>query len=337
MRRWGKKMTDKRSRETAKISGWVLTALLTAFSAPLFAQEYPNRPLKMIIPWPAGQATDLAGRVVAQELSKELGQPVVAENKAGAGGTIGTDMGAKASPDGYTLTMGSSGPFTIVPLFQKTPYDPEKDFTPVAMVGLSPYNLVTAADFPAKNAAEFVALLKANPGKYTFASSGSGATAHLIAESFNAASGIKAVHVPYKGSVPALTDVAGGQVTYSIETAASTMPFIRNGRLKGYGVSLKDGSTVTPGQEPLAKVANIPGFDLGAWVGVLLPAGTPQPVIDRLSAAIAKIMKLPEVQKQFDTIAVQVDYRNQENFKKYLKSISQEFATVIKTNDIKVE
>lgn len=330
-------MTDKRSRETAKISGWVLTALLTAFSAPLFAQEYPNRPLKMIIPWPAGQATDLAGRVVAQELSKELGQPVVAENKAGAGGTIGTDMGAKASPDGYTLTMGSSGPFTIVPLFQKTPYDPEKDFTPVAMVGLSPYNLVTAADFPAKNAAEFVALLKANPGKYTFASSGSGATAHLIAESFNAASGIKAVHVPYKGSVPALTDVAGGQVTYSIETAASTMPFIRNGRLKGYGVSLKDGSTVTPGQEPLAKVANIPGFDLGAWVGVLLPAGTPQPVIDRLSAAIAKIMKLPEVQKQFDTIAVQVDYRNQENFKKYLKSISQEFATVIKTNDIKVE
>jgi tripartite-type tricarboxylate transporter receptor subunit TctC len=330
-------MTDKRSRETAKISGWVLTALLTAFSAPLFAQEYPNRPLKMIIPWPAGQATDLAGRVVAQELSKELGQPVVAENKAGAGGTIGTDMGAKASPDGYTLTMGSSGPFTIVPLFQKTPYDAEKDFTPVAMVGLSPYNLVTAADFPAKNAAEFVALLKANPGKYTFASSGSGATAHLIAESFNAASGIKAVHVPYKGSVPALTDVAGGQVTYSIETAASTMPFIRNGRLKGYGVSLKDGSTVTPGQEPLAKVANIPGFDLGAWVGVLVPAGTPQPVIDRLSAAIAKIMKLPEVQKQFDTIAVQVDYRNQENFKKYLKSISQEFATVIKTNDIKVE
>jgi tripartite-type tricarboxylate transporter receptor subunit TctC len=159
----------------------------------------------------------------------------------------------------------------------------------------------------------------------------------LIAESFNAASGIKAVHVPYKGSVPALTDVAGGQVTYSIETAASTMPFIRNGRLKGYGVSLKDGSTVTPGQEPLAKVANIPGFDLGAWVGVLVPAGTPQPVIDRLSAAIAKIMKLPEVQKQFDTIAVQVDYRNQENFKKYLKSISQEFATVIKTNDIKVE
>jgi tripartite-type tricarboxylate transporter receptor subunit TctC len=246
-------------------------------------------------------------------------------------------MGAKASPDGYTLTMGSSGPFTIVPLFQKTPYDAEKDFTPVAMVGLSPYNLVTTADFPAKNAAEFVALLKANPGKYTFASSGSGATAHLIAESFNAASGIKAVHVPYKGSVPALTDVAGGQVTYSIETAASTMPFIRNGRLKGYGVSLKDGSTVTPGQEPLAKVANIPGFDLGAWVGVLVPAGTPQPVIDRLSAAIAKIMKLPEVQKQFDTIAVQVDYRNQENFKKYLKSISQEFATVIKTNDIKVE
>jgi len=291
----------------------------------------------MIVAWPAGQATDLGGRVVAQELSKELGQPVVVENKAGAGGAIGTDLTAKATPDGYTITMASSGPVTVVPLFQKTPYDPDKDLIPVAMVGLSPYNLVTAPDFPAKNAAEFVALVKANPGKYTFATSGAGATAHLITESFNAATGLKSVHVPYKGSSPALTDVASGQVNYAIETAAATMPFIRNGRLKGYGVSLKNGSTVTPGQIPLATGANIPDFDLGAWMGIMVPKGTPQPVIERLSTAIAKVMKLPEVQKQFDTIAVQVDYRDQAEFRKYLKSISQEFAAVIKANDIKVE
>ncbi len=319
-------------------AGLALISLNLTSVPTSFAQgAYPNHPIKLIVPWPPGQATDLAGRVVAQELSKELGQSVVVENKAGAGGTIGTDMVAKAAPDGYTVLMASSGPVTVSPLLQQLPYNSQRDLAPIAMVGLSPYVLATAPNFPAKDIREFVALVKANPGTYTFASSGTGATAHLIAESFNGALGLKSVHVPYKGSSPALTDVSSGQVSYSVETAAATMPFVRSGRLKGYGVSLAKGSTVTPGMEPIAKTAGIPGFDLGAWLGVMVPAGTPAPIVNRLSTAVAKIMALPEVIQAFNTIAVEVDYRNANDFKSYLSAISTEFSQVIKANNIKLD
>src|SRR4051812_87014 len=167
-----------------------------------FAQQYPVRPIRMIVPWPPGQATDLAGRVVALKLSELLGQQVIADNRPGAGGMIGTDMVAKAAADGYTLLAASSGPVTINPLLQKVPFDPVRDLVPVANVGLSPYLLVTNPKFPAANIREFVATIKGSPGKYRFASSGTGATAHLVAEMFNAATGLQAVHVPYKGSAP---------------------------------------------------------------------------------------------------------------------------------------
>jgi len=316
-------------------------ALSVLTPTQLLAQgAYPNRPLKMIVPWPPGQATDLVGRVVAQELGKILGQTVVIDNKAGAGGAIGTDAVAKAAPDGYTLLAASSGPVSISPLFGKTPYAPEKDLVPVAMIGMSPYVLVTAPNFPANDLREFIAVVKANPGKYSFASSGTAATAHLIAESFNASVGLKAVHVPYKGSSPALTDVISGQVTYCIETAAATMPFVRSGRLRAYGVSLEKGSSVTPGVTPFASATGIPGlagFDLGAWVGVMVPAGTPPAVVERLSSAIEKIMPSADLKQQFSNIAVEIDYRRVEEFNKYLKFISTRFSDVIKTNNIKAE
>ena len=206
-----------------------LAALAVAGSAA--AQQYPNRAVRMVIPWPPGQATDLVGRVVAEKLAQLLGQPVVPDNKPGAGGMIGTDFVAKAAPDGYTLLAGSSGPVTINPLLQKTQYDPERDLLPVAKIGVSPYVLVTNPAFPANDIKEFLALVRANPGKYTFASSGTGATAHLVAEYFNNLAGIKATHVPYKGSAPALADVVGGQVAYMVETVAATMPLVRGGRL----------------------------------------------------------------------------------------------------------
>ncbi len=303
---------------------------------PLFAQTgYPNRPIKLMVPWPPGQATDLAARVLAQELSKVLGQPFVIDNRAGAGGTIGTDAVAKAPPDGYTLLAASSGPVSISPLFAKTPFDVDKDLQPISMLGLSPYLLVTAPDFPAKDAKELVALVKANPGKYSFASSGTGATAHLICESFNAALGLQAVHVPYKGSIPALTDVISGQVSYCIETAGSTLPFVRNGRLRAYGVSLEKGSSVTPGIAPLAVTAGAPGFDLGAWFGMMAPAGTPRAIIDQLNGVLEKVMQSPEARKAFDGIAIEIDFRKTEDFGKYLKMISSSFGDVIRKGNIK--
>jgi tripartite-type tricarboxylate transporter receptor subunit TctC len=220
---------------------------------------------------------------------------------------------------------------------QSTAYKPEVDLVPVAMMGLSPYVLVTAPDFPAKDAAELIKMIKANPGKYTFASSGTGATAHLITESFNAALGLKAVHVPYKGSSPALTDVVSGRVTYCLETAAATMPFVRDGRAKAYGVSLLKGSVVTPGIPPLATAAGIPGFDLGAWMGIMVPRGTSDEIVAKLSQAVKVTMQSPDVAEIFMRIAVENDYRPTEDFKRYLKEISQQFADVIKRNDIKLE
>jgi len=305
--------------------------------AALSQGAYPNKPIKIVIPWPPGQATDLAGRAIAIGLTKLLGQTVVADNKAGAGGMIGTDNVAKSAPDGYTLLAGSSGPLSVAPLLQKPPYDAQKDFTPIAMAGLSPYVLVVNPQFPAKDIKEFIALVKANPGKYTFASSGTGATAHLVAEAFNAALGLKAVHVPYKGSSPALSDVLAGRVDYCLETAAATMPFVRDGRLKALGVSLEKGSAVTPGVPAIATAAGIPGFNLGAWIGLVGPAGMPKNVLERLEKAMREIMSAPETREVFDRIALEVDFREGANFLKYLEMTRVQFTDVIKKNNIKID
>jgi tripartite-type tricarboxylate transporter receptor subunit TctC len=301
------------------------------------AQVYPNRPVRMVIPWPPGQATDLGGRVLAQKLSELWGQQVVADNRAGAGGMIGTDVVAKAAPDGYTLLAASSGPITVNPLLQKAPYDVERELRAVANIGLSPYLLVASPQFPAANVKEFLALVKANPGKYSFASSGTGATAHLIAEWFNNLSGLQVTHVPYKGSAPALTDVIGGQIAYAIETAAATMPHVRSGRLKAYGVSLARGSALTPGIEPLATAANLPGFDVGAWLGVMVPAGTPKPVVERIAAAVETAMQSPEVRERIAAIGVEVEYRRADEFARYLKEQQARFADIIRKGNIRLD
>jgi len=313
----------------------LLAALFVAGAA--FAQQYPNRAVRMVIPWPPGQATDLVGRVMAEKLSQAFGQPVVPDNRPGAGGMIGTDFAAKSTPDGYTLLAGSSGPVTINPLLQKTAYDPERDLIPVAKVGVSPYVLVTHPAFPAANIGEFLVLLRTNPGKYTFASSGTGATAHLISEYFNNLAGIKATHVPYKGSAPALADVLGGQVSYMIETVAATMPLVRSGRLKAFGVSLEKGTALTPGIEPLAVSANLPGFDAGAWLGLMVPAGTPKPVIDRLAAAIESSMKDGDLRERLSSVGLEVDYRRAEEFAQDLKAQRARFADIIQKGNIKLD
>ncbi len=216
----------------------ILVAAL-AFAGAVSAQQYPNRTVRVVVPWPPGQATDLAARLVAQKLSETLGQPFVADNRPGAGGQIGTDAVVKAAPDGYTLLAASSGPISIMPVLQKTPYDPLKDLAPVSLIAQVPFALVTYPSFPAANAKEFVALIRANPDKYTFSSSGTGATAHLFAELFNSMAQLKARHIPYKGTVPALTDIMNGQIAYAIETVAATGTHIKAGRLKTYGVSTR--------------------------------------------------------------------------------------------------
>jgi tripartite-type tricarboxylate transporter receptor subunit TctC len=316
------------------------TLLLAAlvFAGPAAAQQaYPTRPLRIIIPWPPGQATDLMARIIAQKLSEQLGQQVIADNRPGAGGMIGTDMGAKATPDGYTLLAASSGPVTINPLLQKVPFDPVRDLAPVANVVLAPFILVSHTKFPAANARELIANVKANPGKHRFASSGTGATAHLIAELFNSRAGLQVIHVPYKGSAPALIDVIGGQVEYAMETAAATMPHIKAGRLRAYGVSTIKPSAIAPGIEPLATTANLPGFDAAAWIGVMVPSGTPRPIIDRLSAAVAEAMKAPDTGEKLAASGLELDYRRPAEFARYLTVQRDRFAEIIKKNNIRIE
>jgi tripartite-type tricarboxylate transporter receptor subunit TctC len=315
----------------------VLFLAALVFAGAAFAQQYPNRALRMVIPWPPGQATDLVGRVMAEKLSQTFGQPVVPDNRPGAGGIIGTDFAAKAAPDGYTLLAASSGPVTINPLLQKTPYDPERDLIPVAKVGVSPYVLVTNPAFPAANIGEFLALVRANPGKYSFASSGTGATAHLISEWFNILAGIQALHVPYKGSAPALADVVGGQVSYMIETVAATMPLVRSGRLKAFGVSLEKGTALAPGIEPLAVTAKLPGFDAGAWLGLMVPAGTPKPVVDRLAAAMESSMQGGDMRERLSSVGLEVDYRRADEFAQDLKAQRARFADIIQKGNIKLD
>ena len=317
-----------------------LTLLIAAFAffcGAAHAQQYPTRPIRMIVPWPPGQATDLAGRVVALKLSELLGQQVIADNRPGAGGMIGTDLAAKAPADGYTLLAASSGPVTINPLLQKVPFDPVKDLAPVANVGLSPYILVTSPKFPAQNIKEFVALLKANPGKHKFGSSGTGATAHLVAEMFNGAVGVQVVHVPYKGSIAALTDVISGDISYSVETLAATMPFIKSGRLKAYGISTAKPSSLAPGIEPFATSLNLPGFDAAAWIGVMVPSGTPKAIVDRLSRAVDTAMQAADTRERLNLAGLEVDYRPTSQFGGYLAEQRKRFADIIKKNNIRID
>lgn len=317
--------------------GIIALVLTPAAWAQSSGSAYPVRPIRMIVPWPPGQATDVTARLLAQKLAEALGQPVVLDNRPGAGGMIGTDIAAKAAADGYTLLAASSGPISISPLVQKTPYNVDRDFAPVAKLVISPYLLVTNTAFPAANAREFVALLKANPGKYAFSSSGTGASAHLITEWFNNTAGVQATHVPYKGSAAALTDVISGQVAYTFETAAATMALVRAGRLKAYGVSMARTSAVTPGIEPLARTANLTGFDVSGWIGLMVAHATPQPIVTRLSAAVNTIMRSAEARDKLTALDVDIDYRPPAEFARDLKYQQTRFGEIIKKGNIRLD
>jgi tripartite-type tricarboxylate transporter receptor subunit TctC len=311
-------------------------AALIGGTALAHAQTYPNRPIRVIIPWPPGQATDLACRIIAQRLSETLGQSVVAENRAGAGGMIGTDAVAKAAPDGYTLLAASSGPYTINPLLQRTPYDTERDFAPVALVGVSPYVLVANPAFPAANLAEFVAAVRARPGHFTFGSSGTGATAHLIIEWFNAALGLRAEHIPFQGSAPSLTAVVAGQVHYSIETLAATQPLVRGNALRPFGISFARGSVLAPGIPAIATDAPIPGFDVGAWIGLIAPAAIPRPILDILEAATLRAMATNDARERVAAIGIEMDLRGSAPFATYLREQTTNFRRIIETANIRL-
>ena len=312
-----------------------LVAWLVACAA--FAQGYPNRAVRVVVPWPPGQATDIAARVVAQKLQESLSQPFVIENKPGAGGAIGSDIVAKSAADGYTLLAASSGPLSIMPNLQKIPYDPLKDFAPVGMICAAPFALVVHPSFPANNAREFVALLKANPGKYTFATSGTGATAHLVTELFNAMAQVQARHVPYKGSAPALADVMNGEISYAIETVAATAPHIKSGRVKTFGVSTARRSAALPDVPPLAESAGLPQYDIAGWIGYAAPAGTPHEFVARLSGEIRKALANDELKARMVSLGLDAVSTTPEEMAAYMRREQDRYGEIIRNANIRVE
>jgi tripartite-type tricarboxylate transporter receptor subunit TctC len=301
------------------------------------AQTYPSRPVKVIVPWPPGQATDIAARMMAQRLQETLGQPFIVDNRPGAGGSLGTEIAARSAADGYTLLAASSGPMSIMPSLQKLPYEPLKDFTVVGLLTRNPYALVVTPSFPAANAKEFIALLKANPDKYTYASSGAGATAHLFAELFNTTAGVKARHIPYKGSAPAMTDVINGQVNYTIETLASVIGHIKSGRVRALGVSTARRAGAMPELPTLAEAADLADFDVAAWIGYAVPSGAPREAITRLAGEIQKSMQVAEFRERMLNAGLEPASASLDELPAFLRREQDRYAAVIKSANIRIE
>jgi tripartite-type tricarboxylate transporter receptor subunit TctC len=277
-------------------------AVIMAVSGPALSQGYPTRPITLLVPYAPGGATDIIGRVIAEELSNSIGQRVIVENRAGAAGSVGAASVAKATPDGYTLLMGALTSHSINMGLQAKPgFDLKKDFAPVTLAGTVGLALVVHPSVPAKTIPELIALAKASPDAFNYASSGNGSPQHLAGEMFNARAGTRLGHVPYRGSGPAMTDMIGGQVKVMFDTIPSVLQHVQAGSLKAIATTGREPSPFMP-EYPTAISQGLADFEIGSWFGVLAPAGTPQPIIDRLNAEIGKALR---GQKALDAMKLQ--------------------------------
>ena len=286
-----------RLRATA---GGIGALLLTIFSAPpAGAQSYPNQVIKIVVPFTAGGAVDVVARIVAPKLSAALGQPVIIENKGGAGGVLGATAVAQAAPDGYTLLVGTvSTQGTNSAVYTKLSYDPVRDFAPIVLLSKSPLVMEARPALPVKNVTEFIALAKREPGKITFGSYGVGSINHLVAELFNSMAGIQTRHVPYRGSAPMLSDLIGGQIDYAFDGVSTSAGYINAGTLRLLGIASAERTPVLPNAPTIAE-SGLPGFDNPVWFGLFAPAGTPAPIVQKLNNQMNSILVMPDVKQAF--------------------------------------
>lgn len=310
--------------------------LISGLTLPSFSQSWPSKSIKIIAPVPPGGGVDILSRAIAQKLSVAFSTPVVVENKAGASAVVGTDFVAKSSPDGYTLLMGYSVLATNKYLVKSLPYDLEKDLTPVAYVGYIPLMLVTPPSFPPKTVTELITLLKANPDKYSYASGGAGAGAHLSAEMFKHITGTKLVHVPYKGNAPALADVLGGHLPIMFDTITTSLPHVRSGKLKALATTGPKRSPLAP-EIPTMIEAGVPGFEISAWYMIFAPKKTPTEILEKLNSAINKAITDPEMVKQMAAIGVSFVGGSIGQADQFLSSEITNWGSIIKAADIKAE
>jgi tripartite-type tricarboxylate transporter receptor subunit TctC len=301
------------------------------------AQNYPDRPIHLIAPFPAGGLADVLARAVADEIPKALGQPVIVENRAGAGGNVGADVVAKSAPDGYMLLMTSAGILTANQfLYAKMPFDAEKAFVPVSNVADMPMMVVVNPKVEAKTLGELVALARANPGKLNFGSPGIGTTGHLGLALFMRAAGIKLTHIPYKGAAPAITDLIGGQIDGVVDNPPTVLPHIAAGRLRALAVAAKQRMPLLP-DLPTAAEAGVPGFEASSWFGVVAPTGTPPAIVARLHKEIAEALRRPEVQARFAKTGARLLGNTPEEFAQQIRQDRKTWGEVIQSAGIKAE
>jgi len=315
----------------------LLAALLSlTVACACLAQDYPNRFVRFIVPYAPGGSSDVLARTLSQKFAASMGQQFVVDNRPGAGSMVGTDVAAKSAPDGYTILL-SDMPHAINPsIHPKVPYDPVKDFSPVTVIGVSPMFLFTNASFEATNLRDLIALAKAQPGKLGIASGGTGATTHLVAELLQANAGIRLTHVPYKGAGPAIADVAAGQVPMTFTSMATAAPLVKSGRLRILGVTSPRRLAAFP-DVPTFQESGVPGLTFEHWWGVMAPARTPAPVIEKLHGEIVKALDSPDVRERFTTLAVEPRTNTPDQFRALIESDLARWAKVVRDAGIKPE
>jgi len=313
---------------------FALTLFMSALAAGAQAQGFPNKTVRLVVPFAAGGSTDIVGRILAQKLNEMWGQPVIVDNRAGGSTVIGTDIVAKAPPDGHTLLI-TPAPFTIVPsLAKKLPYDPRRDFEPITLINTTPLVVVVHPGVPAKSIKDLVALAKAKPGALNFGSSGSGGSNHLAGELFNAMAGVKMVHVPYKGNAPALIDLVGGHVDLVFNGLTSALPLIKSGKLRPLGVTSLKRAGALP-EAPTLDEQGLKGFQAVAWNGLTAPARTPREVIAKINADVLKVVRSPELVEKLRSEGSDPVGSSVPDYAAFLRDEIAKWAKVIKFANVK--
>jgi tripartite-type tricarboxylate transporter receptor subunit TctC len=316
-----------------------LSLVLAALAGPLdaAAQAYPAKPIHFVVPYPAGGPLDTVARLLGAKLAESMKQPVVVDNKAGAGGNIGAEFVARSAPDGYTILMGAVATHAINPtLYASIPYDPVKDFIPITQAASTPNVLVVNPSIPASNVREFIAYAKANPGKLNFGSGSTGSAGHLAGELFDTLAGVKMVHVPYKGAGPAMQDLVAGQIQLMFDNFASSSGQIKAGRVKALAVTTAKRSALAPDLPTIAE-SGLPGFDINTWFGVFAPAKTPQSVVDRLYTEFTRALAMPDVREAMLKLGAEPVGSKPDEFAAYIKSEAAKYAKLVKASGAKVD
>lgn len=325
------------SRKTRRVVLMAALVAVTAIPGPAPAQDYPNRPITLVVPFPPGGSTSIVARIVAEKMSETLGQQIVVDNRGGAGGTIGTRAVAKSAPDGYTIALGYTGTLAIGPsLYPNVGYDPRKDFAPIGLIGHAPSTLVVHPSFAVRNIKELVDYAKANPGMVNYGSAGVGTVNHVAGEYFASAAGVQLKHIPYKGTGPALTDLLGGHIPMAFAPIPATHANVVNGKLRALAVTSAQRSSLVPDVPTIAE-SGVPGFEASLFYGLIAPAGTPRPIIDRLNKELRAALNSDDVKKRLVTDGADPTPGTPEDYGAHIDRDETRWSKVIKASGAKGE